>query len=43
MGWTDATGEHEGYVIGYAPRDWVPLTAAVALHSKRHVAALSAS
>jgi hypothetical protein len=40
MGWMEPTGEHEGYMVGYVPQGWLPLSAAVALHSKRPVAGL---
>jgi hypothetical protein len=41
MGWTtDETGEHEGYVVAYVPRDWTAHPTAIALRGERPVAAL---
>ena len=36
----DERGEHEGYVMGYVPRDWVPTASATAIGSSRPVAVL---
>lgn len=36
----DERGAHEGFIVGYVPRDWVPLAAARAIDSTRNVAAL---
>lgn len=36
----DEHGEHEGYVVGYVPCDWVPTAAATAIGSSRPVAVL---
>jgi hypothetical protein len=41
MGWThdrDTRGEHEGFVVAYVPRDWLPTPSAAALGSGRPVA-----
>lgn len=41
MGWLlhkDQRYEHEGYVVAYVPRDWVPTASATALGSGRPVA-----
>jgi hypothetical protein len=40
MGRLDETGKHEGYVVGYVPRDWVPRASATAIGSSRLVAVL---
>jgi hypothetical protein len=36
----DERGEHEGYLVGYVPRDWVPTASAAAIGSSRPVAML---
>lgn len=36
----DEQGVHEGYVVGYVPRDWMPTAAATAIGSTRPVAVL---
>lgn len=36
----DERAEHEGYVVGYVPRDWLPTPAATAIGSSRRVAVL---
>jgi len=36
MGWVhdhDTQGQHEGYVVGYVPRDWFPSDVVPELHS----------
>jgi hypothetical protein len=40
MGRQDETGRHEGFVVGYVPRDWTPTAAATAIGSSRPVAVL---
>jgi hypothetical protein len=40
MGRQDETGRHEGYVVGYVPRRWVPSAAATAIGSSRPVSVL---
>jgi hypothetical protein len=36
----DERGEHEGHLVGYVPRDWVPAPVATAIGSSRRVAVL---
>jgi hypothetical protein len=41
MGWLhghDERGDHEGFVVAYVPRDWVPTLSAIEIGSARLVA-----